>query len=67
MLDTKVGASNKDSAADVARNGFEAILAGRESVVSHSASTKPQGRFDRLLPERLKAQVHRRMAKPSSA
>ena len=67
MLNTKVGASHKDSAADLARDGFGAILAGGESVVSHSASTKAQGRCDRLLPERLKAQVHRRVAKPSSA
>ncbi len=67
MLDTKVGAGDKDSPADVARDGFEAMLAGRESVVSHSVSTKAQGRFDRLLPERVKAQMHRRMAKPGSA
>src|ERR687897_2200895 len=67
MLDTKVGAGDKDDAADVARDGFEAMMAGRESVVSHSASTKAQGRFDRLLPERVKAQMHRRMAKPGSA
>jgi short-subunit dehydrogenase len=67
MLDTKVGAGDKDDAADVARDGFEAMMAGRESVVSHSASTKAQGRFDRLLPERVKAQLHRRMAEPGSA
>ena len=67
MLDTKVGAGDKDDAADVARDGFEAMMAGRESVVSHSALTKAQGRFDRLLPERVKAQMHRRMAKPGSA
>ena len=34
MLDTKVGASDKDDPADVARQGFEALMAGRERVVA---------------------------------
>jgi short-subunit dehydrogenase len=67
MLDTKVGAGDKDDPAEVAREGFDALMAGRESVVSASLSTKAQGRFDRFLPERLKAQAHRRMAEPGSA
>jgi short-subunit dehydrogenase len=67
MLDTKVGAGDKDDPAEVAREGFEALMAGRESVVSASPTTKAQGRFDRFLPERLKAQMHRRMAEPGSA
>src|SRR5215218_7830353 len=67
MLDTKVGAGEKDDPADVAREGFDALMAGREQVVSASLSTKAQGRFDRFVPERLKAQMHRRMAAPGSA
>jgi uncharacterized protein len=67
MLDTKVGASEKDDPADVARDGFEAMMDGRESVVSDSASTKAQGRFARFVPERMKAEMHRRMAQPGSA
>jgi hypothetical protein len=67
MLDTKVGAGDKDDAADVARDGFDALMAGREQVVSASLSTKAQGRFDRFVPERLKAQMHSRLAKPGSA
>jgi short-subunit dehydrogenase len=67
MLDTRVGTSDKDDPAAVARDGFEAMMAGRESVVSASLSTKAQGRFDRFLPERVKAQLHRRMAEPGSA
>jgi uncharacterized protein len=66
MLDTKVGAGYKDDPADVARDGFEALMAGHEQVVSASPSTKAQGRFDRFLPERLKAEMHRRMAEPGS-
>src|SRR3954465_4032539 len=45
MLDTKVGTSDsQDDPEDVARDGFEALMAGKERVVSHSLSTKVQGR-----------------------
>jgi short-subunit dehydrogenase len=67
MLDTKVGAGDKDDPADVARDGFEALMRGDERVVSHSLSTKLQGRGSRLMPDRVKAMMHRRMAEPGSA
>jgi short-subunit dehydrogenase len=67
MLDTKVGSSSKDDPADVARDGFEALMRGDERVVSHSLSTKLQGRGSRLMPDRVKAMMHRRMAEPGSA
>jgi short-subunit dehydrogenase len=66
MLDTKVGAGDKDSAEDVARDGFEALMAGKERVVSHSLSTKLQGRGSRLIPDKVKAGLHRKMAEPGS-
>jgi short-subunit dehydrogenase len=67
MLDTKVGTDEKDDPADVARDGFEALMAGKERVVSHSAKTKAQGRASRFLPDSVKAEMHRRMAEPGSA
>jgi short-subunit dehydrogenase len=67
MLDTAVGAGPKDDPADVARDGFEALMAGSERVVSASAKTKAQGRGSRLLPDAVKARVHAAMAKPGSA
>src|SRR3954469_306649 len=67
MLDTKVGTEEKDDPEDVARDGFEALMAGKERVVSHSVTTKAQGRFSRLLPDSVKAEMHRRMARPGSA
>ena len=68
MMDTKVGASDsKDDPADVARDGFEALMAGKERVVSHSLSTKMQGHGSRLMPDRAKAAMHRKMAEPGSA
>jgi short-subunit dehydrogenase len=67
MLDTKVGADDKDDPADVARDGFEALMAGEERVVSASRKTKLQGRGSRFLPDSAKAEMHRRMAEPGSA
>ena len=67
MLDTKVGGSEKDDAAEVARDGFEALMAGKERVVSASLKFKLQGWGSRLLPDSIKARMHRSMAKPRSA
>jgi short-subunit dehydrogenase len=68
MLDTKIGTTDaQDDPADVARDGFEALMAGKERVVSHSASTKAQGRGSRLLPDSVKAKLHEKMAEPGSA
>lgn len=67
MLDTKVGAGEKDDPADVAREGFEALMAGKERAVSASLQTKLQGRGSRVLPDRVKAAMHGRMAEPGSA
>src|SRR3954451_20435102 len=61
MLDTNVGAGGKDDAADVARDGFEALMAGKERVVSASLSNKLQGRGSRFMPDSAKAKLHRRM------
>jgi short-subunit dehydrogenase len=66
MLDTRVGAGKKDDPADVARDGFEALMAGEERVVSASLTTKLQGRESRLLPDSAKAAMHRKMAEPGS-
>jgi len=66
MLDTDVGASEKDDPADVARDGFAALMADEERVVSHSAATKAQARASRALPDSVKAEMHRKMAEPGS-
>jgi short-subunit dehydrogenase len=67
MLDTKVGADDKDDPADVARDGFEALMAGKERVISASMKTKAQGRAGRFMPDSAKAEMHRKMAEPGSA
>jgi short-subunit dehydrogenase len=67
MLDTAVGAGEKDDPAQVAREGFEAMMAGEERVFAGSLKSKLQGRGSRLLPDRAKAAMHRKMAEPGSA
>jgi short-subunit dehydrogenase len=67
MLDTKVGAGKKDDPADVARDGFQALMSGEERVVSASLTTKLQAGASRVLPDSAKAAMHRKMAEPDSA
>jgi uncharacterized protein len=68
MLDTRVGASDgKDDPADVARQGFKAMMDGEERVVAASLATKAQAGASRFLPDSAKSALHRRMAEPGSA
>ena len=67
MDDTNVGTDVKDDPADVARQGFEALLAGRAELVAGSPKTKVQAAIIGALPNTIKAEVHRGMAEPGSA
>ena len=68
MLDTRLGTTDqKDDPADVARMGFEGMMAGKERVEAASLSTKLQGRGSRFLPDSAKAEMHRKMAEPGKA
>jgi len=64
--DTKVGSSSKDDPAQVAKQGFEALMSGEAKIVAGSASTKAQGLVNKVLPDKLKAAAHRTMAEPGS-
>jgi short-subunit dehydrogenase len=64
LEDTRVGSGDKDDAAEVARQGYEALMNGDERVEAASLSTKLQGRGSRFLPDSAKAAMHRRMAEP---
>ena len=66
LEDTKLGQAPKEDPADVARDGFEALMAGEEKVISHSLMPKAQGMAGRLIPDGVKAEVHRRLAEPGS-
>jgi short-subunit dehydrogenase len=67
MEDTKIGRGSKDDPAQVARQGFEALMKERSKVVAGSAKTKAQGHVNAVLPDSAKAQAHRKMAEPGSA
>ncbi|MFF8095160.1 SDR family NAD(P)-dependent oxidoreductase [Streptomyces sp. NPDC016675] len=67
MEDTKVGTMDKDDPAQVARQAYDAVMKGRGKLVTGSAKTKAQGVADKVLPDRVKAAVHRRMAEPGTA
>ena len=67
MDDTKVGADEKDDAAQVAKQGFEALMAGKDHVIAGSLKTKTMGAASKILPDTLKAQLHRQLTEPGSA
>lgn len=66
MQDTKVGQDSKDDPAQVAKQGFDALMDGEAKVVAGSVKTKVQGAANAVLPDTLKAAAHRRMAEPGS-
>jgi short-subunit dehydrogenase len=67
MLDTKVGAGPKDDPAQVAKQGFEALMNGDDEVVAGSLKNKLQATAAKVIPDKLKAEQHRKMAEPGSA
>ncbi len=67
MMDTKVAVDKKDDPAEVAREGYEALMAGKHRVVAGSFTNKVQSAMGHVLPEQAKAQQHRRMTEPGSA
>jgi len=67
LEDTRVGTQQKDDPAQVARQGVEAMLAGKSRIVAGSFSTKLLGRAARFMPETLKAKLHRELSAPRSA
>jgi uncharacterized protein len=67
MEDTAVGAGAKDDPAEVARQGYEALMAGEEKVVGGSFKNKLQTVAGKFVPDSKKAEMHRKMAEPASA
>ncbi|RCK68191.1 SDR family NAD(P)-dependent oxidoreductase [Desertihabitans brevis] len=65
MDDTPIGQSaSQDDPRRVAEQGVAALLAGKQKVTGGSVGTKLQQATSGLLPDRLKAALHRRMAEP---
>jgi len=65
--DTKLGVSEKDDPAEVAREGFEALMAGKDHVVAGSFKNKLQAAAGHMMPDTTVAQFHRKQSEPGSA
>jgi short-subunit dehydrogenase len=66
MDDTRIATGPKDATEDVARDGVEAMLRGAARVVSSSWRTRIQHLGMHFLPEGVKAEIGRIMARPGS-
>ncbi|MBZ9819724.1 SDR family NAD(P)-dependent oxidoreductase [Mesorhizobium sp. CA4] len=66
MMDTEIGVQEKDNPVDVARDGYDAMLAGEEQVVS-GWKNKMQVAAAHVTPAGTLAEQHRNMAEPGTA
>lgn len=66
MLDTKVGTQKKDDPAEVAKTGFEAMMAGKGDVVT-GWQNKLQSAIALITPSGVLAEQHRKQAAPGTA
>jgi short-subunit dehydrogenase len=67
MEDTKLGTGPKDSAAEVAKEAVEAMLAGKDHVITGSFRNKAQAVAGRVLPDRMLTALQRRISAPGTA
>jgi short-subunit dehydrogenase len=66
MDDTKAGAGQKDDPAQVARQGFEALMADKDKIIAGSLKTRVQGAATKVMPDKLTAEQHRKLSEPGS-
>ena len=66
MDNTQVGQEGKSESQpeDVARQGIEALMAGKDHVYAASMKTKVEGSMLNLVPGAVKGAMHEKMAKP---
>jgi len=67
MDNTKVAQGKKDDPEDVAKKGFDAMMAGKDKVVAASMKEKLEDIAGELLPETTKAKMQAGQARPGSA
>lgn len=67
MEDTKVAQDAKENdPADIAKMGFDAMMAGKDHVIAGSLKVKAQAAMARVTSEPMKAEQHRKQAEPGS-
>ena len=54
------------SAAEVAKDGFEALMAGKDHVVAGSMKNKMQAVSGRMMPDPMKAKAQSKLTEPGS-
>jgi short-subunit dehydrogenase len=64
MLNTVIGRMPKDDPADVAKQGYDALMRGDRKVVAESVMSKAMGLANRVLPDSVKAVANRVIARP---
>jgi len=64
LQSTKIGQAKQDDPAKVAKNGFEAMLAGKDSVLGGGTKSKVEGLLNEVLPETVKASQSAKQNKP---
>jgi short-subunit dehydrogenase len=65
MLDTEVGTMEKDDPAKVARDGWDALMAGKAHIVS-GWKNKIQAAAAHVAPAGVLAEFHRKQAEPGT-
>jgi short-subunit dehydrogenase len=66
LEDTKLGSGKKDDPAKVARQGFDALMAGEAKVIAGGLKSKVQGEAMKVMPDKVKAAMHREQTRPGS-
>jgi short-subunit dehydrogenase len=64
---TALGSMKKDDASTVAKQGFDALMAGREKVLAGSVFTKVQGQVAKAMPDSAKAAMQGLLSAPGTA
>ena len=69
MDNTEVGSKGKSQSKpdDVARQGIEALRAGKDHVYAASTKTKVEGMLANLTPGSVISAIHEKMAKPKAS
>lgn len=63
LVDTRVGQGPKDDPDEVARDGIDALLAGKDHVVAGSVRNTVMAHASRAMPETTRAAVHAQMTR----
>ncbi|MBD2258317.1 SDR family NAD(P)-dependent oxidoreductase [Pseudanabaena sp. FACHB-2040] len=66
MNDTLADSVIQDDPTEVAKQGFEALMSGKDSIIAGSFMTKLQGNVAKVLPDTVKTALHRQIAEPRS-